>query len=576
MRTRRAAALVIGLVCATETGWGQSPSTAPPSAPTGPVAIAGARVPAVVAGERGRALDEIVRRESHGAFWGAVIVVDGGEVLLEKGYGDAGGHRGVIGPDSWFDLGSVSKQITAAAVLRLAEMGKLRLNQPIGELLANVPKDKQAITVEQLLHHTSGLPVDPDADAASGGDRHKMVARVMKAKMASAPGERFVYNNVGYFVLAAIVEETAGMSFEDVLAEDVFVPAGMTATHTVSESASTDPRETRRQSGMMRGPVTTASQYAWTWWFKGATGVVSSLEDLRKWDASLRGDRVLNKGSRAAMFAPGKGGYGCGWFVDYQGTSDARAHHGGSTPGYRSFIIRLLNKPTMVAVLTDERSDVETIGRALMNAVAPAPTEAGVWTRAYLTRFEPDETGRYRSTPPDDNGEGGASWMVMPRYLGMDEQGRTIRDERTALVAKDPKAPGQWIMLSRIDDDAARLLVRELEAAIAARKSGGRRGEQSGLEICFDSSPYGMKPHEFVDYPTTARWRALADDAAASRFGDRAARDSDRRVTVFLEDAEGNRTPVVARMDVGTAEDLLGHLREVVGSPAVTEGSKEP
>lgn len=575
MRARRAVVWVIGLVCVTATGWGQSPSAAPPSAPMHPVAPAPARVPEVVSGERGRSLDEIVQKEAGGSFWGAVVVVDGGEVLLEKGYGEAGRKRGAIGPDSWFDLGSVSKQFTAAAVLKLAEKGRLRLDQPIGELLANIPKDKQAITVEQLLHHTSGLPVDANADAASGGDRDKMVARVMKAKMVSKPGEQFAYNNVGYFILAAIVERAAGKSFEDVLAEEVLVPAGMTATHTVSESASTDPRETRRQSGMMRGTITTASQYAWTWWFKGATGVVSSVEDLRKWDAALRGDQMLNTGSRAAMFTPGEGGYGCGWFIHDPDTADARAHHGGSTPGYRSFIIRLLNKPSMVAVLTDERSDAEGIARSLMDAIAPEPAETGVWTRAYLTRFKPDQMGRYHSSEPGKNGKGGASWMVMPRYVGVDEQGRTIRDERTALVAQDPTAPGRWIMLSRIDDDSTRLFIKELETAIAVRKSGGLRGEQDGLEICFEAAPYGLKSREIVDYPTSAKWRAVADDAAAAKFGDRVVRSSDRRVTVFLEDAKGNRTPVVARMDVGTAEELLGHLREVVASPTVEKKSNE-
>lgn len=547
------------------------------SLPKPPVGVVAGNTAEVVAGERGRSLDAIVRREGTARFWGAVVVADGGKVLLEKGYGDAGGDRGRIGPDSWFDVGSVSKQFTAAAVLRLAERGKLRLDQPIGELLDDVPPDKREITVGQLLHHTSGLSNDPDVDMESGFDRDKMVAIVMKAAKASTPGERFAYSNVGYFVLAAIVERAGGKPFEDVLAEEVFSPAGMGTTHTVSPSVSADARETRRRGGMMRGPATTASQYAWTWWFKGATGVVTSVEQLRRWDEALRGDAVLNAESRRAMFTPGEGGggYGCGWYVDFAGTADVRARHGGSTPGYRSYIIRLLDRPTMVAVLSDERTDVEGVARALMHAVAPEPTETGVWTRAYLAQFKPDEAGRCRSTEPDEKGRGGAAWMVMPRYLGIDERGNKVRDERTALVAQDPNAPGAWIMLSRIDDEAGRLLVKELESAIAVRKAGGLRGEKPGLEISLDSSPYGMGPHATVDYPTTAKWRALAEDAAAAKFGDRTARSSDRRVTVFLEDAPSGRNPIVARMDVETAERLLADLKKVVGGQAAVESKPE-
>jgi CubicO group peptidase (beta-lactamase class C family) len=515
-----------------------------------------------VAGDLGKKLDEVIKREGRGVFWGAVVVVSDGTVVLEKGYGQAGGERGKVRPDSWFDVGSVSKQFTAAAVLRLVDKGTLRLDQPISELLDAVPADKSGITVRQLLSHTSGLPIEIKPDGDSALDRDKMVARVMKAKLASKPGEKFAYNNVGYFVLAAIVERAAKKDFESVLAEEVFTPAEMSATHTVSEKPSKDERETLRHSPALRGRDTTASHYAWTWWFKGATGVVSSAEDLRKWDEALRGDKLLTATSRRLMFEVGATGeYAMGWFVDYPGTADARVYHGGSTPGYRSFIIRLLAKQTMVAVLTNEEHNAEGIARAIMQVIAPDPLESGVWTRAYLTRFKPDQVGRYHSTDPGRNGKDGAMWLVMPRYDGMDENGRAIRDERTTLVLQDPKAPGKWMMLSRIDDESTRQLIKELESAIALRRGAGLRGDNDGLEVRFETVPYGMKPNELVDYPTRARWRAMAGPAAGARFTPENARNGDERVTVFLEDPENKKTPIVAAMDIKTADKLLCDLK---------------
>lgn len=534
-----------------------------------------ARPDPTVSPDRGPALEDVLRRATRGAFWGAVLVVDHDRTLLSKGYGDAGGHRGGILPDSLFDLGSVSKQFTAAALLLLAEDGKLALDDSISKSLGNVPDDKRYVTIRHLLHHTSGITTDLNPSKGDLVGRDAMVRAVLRAPMVSRPGEKFRYNNANFFLLAAIVDKTSGQSFEEFSKSRLFAPANMTATRFVSESPSTDPRETNRTSTALRARASTASQYSWSWWFKGATGVVSNLEDLRAWDAALRGPALLNVASRREMFTPGPGDYGTGWFIEHAGTLHARALHGGSTPGYRTFIIRLLDSPTFVAVLTNESHDPESIARALMHQVAPAPQEIGVWTRVYTSGFRPDQLGNIRSTH-DPKPNRAASWMVMPEYNGIDEAGRTIRDERTTLVLIDPKAPGRWLMLSRIADEPAATLIDELDKAINLRKATRRGSDGASLEVLFSTSaPYKIDGPQIVDYPNQARWHAASGPAAAAKFQPERAGAGDERITLFLDDPTNNRIPIVARMDTPTAECLLADLKAVAGTPPAAPGPRE-
>ena len=160
-------------------------------------------------------------------FRGAVLVSRNGKVLLRKGYGMADRENGTAwAPDAVFSVGSITKQFTAAAILKLEAQGKLRVEDPIPRFLDEVPADKRAITIHHLLTHTSGLESDFAGDYESVG-RDEYAARALASKLRTAPGSQFFYSNAGYSLLGAIVEIASGKPYETYLAENLFLPAGM-------------------------------------------------------------------------------------------------------------------------------------------------------------------------------------------------------------------------------------------------------------------------------------------------------------------------------------------------------------
>ena len=144
-------------------------------------------------------------------FSGAVLIARGGEILLNEGYGFADKEQGApMTPDTVVDIGSVTKQFTAAAILVLSDQGKLDVEDSIGRFFPNLPEDKSGITIHHLLTHTAGL-----VDGVGDGDfdhipTEEFFRRVFDSELLSAPGERHSYSNAGYSVLARIVELSSG------------------------------------------------------------------------------------------------------------------------------------------------------------------------------------------------------------------------------------------------------------------------------------------------------------------------------------------------------------------------------
>src|SRR5688572_14197457 len=161
---------------------------------------------------------------------GTLVAAGGGELVHCRGFGMADREAGLRATcDTVYDVGSITKQFTAAAILKLEMMGKLRVSDRLGRHVGPVPADKRAITLHQLLTHTSGLV------GALGGDyerlsRGGLLARALGSRLRSPPGVEYRYSNAGYSLLAAIVEAASGMGYEEFLARHLFAPAGMTRT----------------------------------------------------------------------------------------------------------------------------------------------------------------------------------------------------------------------------------------------------------------------------------------------------------------------------------------------------------
>ena len=164
----------------------------------------------------------------HGSS-GSVVAVSDGEIVECRGWGESDLETGTpAGCDTVYDIGSVTKQFTAAAVVKLQMQGRLRVTDPIGDYLAGVPADKRGITIRHLLTHTAGLVEALGDDYERLTRRHHHRGAGVQAE--DEPGARYHYSNVGYSLLAVIIEEASGMGYEEYLAKELFAPPGMTET----------------------------------------------------------------------------------------------------------------------------------------------------------------------------------------------------------------------------------------------------------------------------------------------------------------------------------------------------------
>ena len=169
-------------------------------------------------------------------FSGAVLVAKGKKVILKRGYGLADRTKSEpITENTVFNIGSLAKQFTAAAILKLEMSGKLKVQDSISKHLDGVPEDKQAITIHQLLTQTSGLPREYSKNDYDPANRDEMINRVLQLKLKSLPGTAYSYSNAGYMLLAAIIERVSKQPYEQFLRDALFKPAKMSKTSFVTE-----------------------------------------------------------------------------------------------------------------------------------------------------------------------------------------------------------------------------------------------------------------------------------------------------------------------------------------------------
>ncbi|MFI6708537.1 serine hydrolase domain-containing protein [Nonomuraea sp. NPDC050478] len=243
---------------------------------------------------------------------GTVITAHGDRITYCEGFGLADRAARIAATcDTVYDVMSITKQFTAAAILKLEAMGELRVTDPISAHLGPLPGGERGITLHHLLTHTAGLP-------EALGDDHDPVSRdglLVGAPAAEPAGAEFRYSNTGYSVLAAIVERVSGLSYEGFLAEHLFGPAGMTATGYVL------PRWDRHRvaveydaRGSDRGRP---YEHPWAddgphWNLRGNGGMLSTARDLFRWHRALTGDAVLPAASQEEALHRVRAGAGLG------------------------------------------------------------------------------------------------------------------------------------------------------------------------------------------------------------------------------------------------------------------------
>lgn len=294
----------------------------------------------------------------------AVIIVKSGEVIYRNGVGMANLELGVpIEPDMVFRVGSVTKQFTAVAILMLMEQDRLTLDDPITRFLPDYPTQGHTITIRHLLTHTAGIKsyTDmPEWQALLGRDLspQELIDLFKNQPMQFMPGEQWAYTNSGYVLLGAIIEDLSGHAFEQFLQTHIFDPLGM--KHTCYDHH--DKIIPRRASGYaaFEGSFVNAPYLSMTHPY-AAGALVSSVDDLAKWDAALYTAQLLKQSTLQQAFVPHRllngtsTNYGFGWTIGSHEGHRVVEHNGGIN-GFRCSAIRLPDDRAFVAVLSNLES----------------------------------------------------------------------------------------------------------------------------------------------------------------------------------------------------------------------------
>jgi CubicO group peptidase (beta-lactamase class C family) len=314
---------------------------------------------------------------------GTLVAMRGRDVVACEGFGLADEAAGVAaGCDTVYDIGSLTKQFTAAAVVKLEALGRLDVHQPISDWVGPVPADKSAITVQQLLTHSSGL-VDSLGDDYQPLTRRQLVRRALASPLRSTPGTTYHYSNVGYSLLAVIIERASGTGYERFLARHLFRPAHMTQTgYTLPQWRRSDVAVEYDASGKPQGrPMDHPWAASGPWWnLRGNGGLLSTARDLARWHRALLDHRVLGRRAQRELFRPrvpeqpsGSSWYGYGWVLFDTPVGEVAWHNGGNGWSYAE-LTRVLGKGLMVFWVTNRvRSagawDLERTGNRLTAGV---------------------------------------------------------------------------------------------------------------------------------------------------------------------------------------------------------------
>ena len=299
---------------------------------------------------------------------GTVLVARQGTVVFRKAYGFADAAWRVPNTaDTKFNIGSLTKQFTGAAVLQLVAAGKVRLDDPVTRYVPMVPAAWAPITIAHLLAHRSGLQGPGGAaDYPRGIDAtyttRELVDLVAAKPLEFPPGMRFKYSNAGYYVLGHLIEQVSGQSYADYLRTQIFQPLGM------GQSGYDSVRDLIEGRAIGYGKDGSRLQYAMhvDWSLASAAGALySTVDDLLRWDRGLVTDALLPESMRTRLQTPTSEGYNAGWFVD-RDHGRLRMYHQGTNPGYAGFIYRYPDDGLLVVVLSNlETAPVRSIADAL-------------------------------------------------------------------------------------------------------------------------------------------------------------------------------------------------------------------
>jgi CubicO group peptidase (beta-lactamase class C family) len=418
----------------------------------------------------GEKIDRYLSAMSVYGMSGTILVAKDGQVIVHRSYGLADRSTGApLTVDMPLLIGSLSKQFVAAAILKLESEGKLRVGDSISRFFDDVPADKRGITIHQLLSHTAGLDYLPAGDLFAPLSRAEVMRATLAVPLTSEPGAAFAYSNLGYTLLAGIIEKASGMTHEEYMRRAILIPAGMLHSGFETDTAASWRERLVVHSYTGATDEGPARSFPIAPKLTGAGSVVATVADLYRWELALNGSTILPDSSRRKLFTPyvdagGPSRYAYGWNVLTTVRTTTLHAHAGDIGGYNADFRRYVDEGLVVIFLSNARVAGGGYRQAVMNnvslLVAGAPYAAApevvALDRPALATF----TGRYRLP----SGEGIRLWLDGARLmLGAERQegigllsgaGRddsasaAFYNDRTMSIARDVAA-GSFTSLQR-------------------------------------------------------------------------------------------------------------------------------
>jgi CubicO group peptidase (beta-lactamase class C family) len=323
--------------------------------------------------------------DTFGELSGVVFVAQDGKIIYKKAFGEANQEWKIDNTtDTKFRIGSLTKQFTAAIILQLEEEGKLKIKYTIADYLPYYRKDVgKKVTLHQLLNHTSGIPnYTNHLDFVNSAVRshvptEKLVTEYCSDDLEFQPGERFKYNDSGYAILGAIIEQVTGETFETNLKKRILSPLEMTDSGYDSPYTILD----KRASGYQKvGFQYINAMFIDISIYNATGGMYSTVDDLYKWNKALNGEAILSKRAKKKMFSSNKiDRYGYGWHIEdtptnINGSETTKAYHPSKISGFASVNIKLIEHNHTVIILSNsDMVPVNEIGEKLVATLYDLP-----------------------------------------------------------------------------------------------------------------------------------------------------------------------------------------------------------
>lgn len=379
-------------------------------------------IAAVVRPGLGERLDSLLAAYEAYGFAGTVLVTKANETLLHKGYGLADQEAGIENtPNTLFDMGSVTKTVTGAAILHLEASGQLHTSDLLSKHIGPMPGAKARATIHHLATHKAGLVIKDTVIEAA--DRRGFIEKIKDTPVESPPGESYRYTNVGFSLLAAIVEEKSGKSFETYVGESLFAPLGITA-HFAGET-----RSTAMARGYAGDPAETsvAAPRPAEWGLRGASGWIATVSDVHRWLEGVVEGKILPAAQAArTQDITEREAYGWHWSLDRRNGRPV-FDKGGDT---RTFQAQVLYYPHDDVAIVWAYNDNRRRWRTLLNEGISriALEEPNPWSPPEVINTDPQAysavSRRYRASD-------GTAYEVRfkDRYLYLVSDDKTIPHE---------------------------------------------------------------------------------------------------------------------------------------------------